>query len=162
MFHAGVAQRHSDWRFMHRIVCIIHYASLDIFTMKKSLTYYVESAALANQNASSDKPITLICSASNLLQARFCLAYSSTLNMEAKCSTEKSVDLQWTTQRYTLEQRTFHNRRCEKLSSYKRCTEFARKPKQCYFTPHVLERNRAMKVQCFWNVYYNILTAPVV
>jgi hypothetical protein len=35
-----------------------------------------------------------------------CLAYSSTLNMEAICSSETSLDFQWTTQLYIPEDRT--------------------------------------------------------
>jgi hypothetical protein len=34
-----------------------------------------------------------------------CLAFSSTLKMEATWSSEMSVDFQWTTQRYILEDR---------------------------------------------------------
>jgi hypothetical protein len=40
-----------------------------------------------------------------------CLAYSSTLMMEAACSSETSVDFQWTTQCYIPEDRA-HNNRC--------------------------------------------------
>jgi hypothetical protein len=46
-----------------------------------------------------------------------CLAYSSTLNMRATCSSETSVDLQRTARRYILEDTTLHNHRCEKLKS---------------------------------------------
>jgi hypothetical protein len=37
-----------------------------------------------------------------------CLAYSSTLQMEAVCSSETSVDFQRTTRRYIPEDRTLH------------------------------------------------------
>jgi hypothetical protein len=39
-----------------------------------------------------------------------CLAYSSNLQMKATCSSETSVDLQRTTRRYFLEDRTSHER----------------------------------------------------
>jgi hypothetical protein len=43
--------------------------------------------------------------------------YSSTLKMEAACSSRTSVDCQWTTQRYTAEDITLHNHCCENLKS---------------------------------------------
>jgi hypothetical protein len=46
-----------------------------------------------------------------------CSAYSSTLNMEAICFTETSVDFQRTTRRY-IPDGTLHNHRCENLESY--------------------------------------------
>jgi hypothetical protein len=49
-----------------------------------------------------------------------CLAYSSTLKMEATRSSETSVDFHRTTRRYNPEVRTFHKQRCENL---KYCTE---------------------------------------
>jgi hypothetical protein len=39
------------------------------------------------------------------------LAYLSTLKIEAKCSSETSVDFQRTTRRYILGDRTVHNQR---------------------------------------------------
>jgi hypothetical protein len=48
-----------------------------------------------------------------------CLAYSSTLKMEATCSSETSVDFKLTTWRCKPEDITLHNRRCENLKSYK-------------------------------------------
>jgi hypothetical protein len=42
---------------------------------------------------------------------------SSTLNMEATCSSETSVDFQWTTRHYIPQDRTFHSHRCENLKS---------------------------------------------
>jgi hypothetical protein len=42
----------------------------------------------------------------------------STLKMEAICSSETSVDIQWTTRRYIPEDCTLHNNRCENLKSY--------------------------------------------
>jgi hypothetical protein len=42
-----------------------------------------------------------------------CLAYFSTLKMEAICSSETSVDCQWTTWHYIPEDGTLHNHRCE-------------------------------------------------
>jgi hypothetical protein len=47
-----------------------------------------------------------------------CLAYSLTLKMEAMCSSEMSVDLQWTTRHYIPEDRTLHNHCCENLKPY--------------------------------------------
>jgi hypothetical protein len=41
------------------------------------------------------------------------LAYSSTLKLEAMCSTETSVDFQRTPQCYMIEDRTLHNHFCE-------------------------------------------------
>jgi hypothetical protein len=46
-----------------------------------------------------------------------CLAYSSTLKMEAKCSSEVSVDFRRTTRRYTPEDGTLDNHRFESLKS---------------------------------------------
>jgi hypothetical protein len=45
-------------------------------------------------------------------------AYSSTLKMEAICSSEISVDFQRTARRYTPEDITLHNLHCENLKSY--------------------------------------------
>jgi hypothetical protein len=47
-----------------------------------------------------------------------CLAYPSTLKMEATFSSETSVAFQGTTQRYILEDTTLHDHCCENLSSY--------------------------------------------
>jgi hypothetical protein len=47
-----------------------------------------------------------------------CLAYSSTLNMEATCSSETSGDFQQPTWRYIPEDTAVHNHRCENLKSY--------------------------------------------
>jgi hypothetical protein len=44
-------------------------------------------------------------------------AYSSTLNMEATCSSETTFDFQRTTKRYIIEDRTLHNHCCENLKS---------------------------------------------
>jgi hypothetical protein len=45
-------------------------------------------------------------------------SYSSTLKMEAICSSETSLDTQRTTRRYIPEDGTLHNHRCENLKSY--------------------------------------------
>jgi hypothetical protein len=50
-----------------------------------------------------------------------CLAYSSTLKIEATCSSEASVDFQRTTRRYIPEYKSLHYHRCENLKSYKLC-----------------------------------------
>jgi hypothetical protein len=44
-----------------------------------------------------------------------CLSYSSTLKMEANYSSETSVEFQYTTWHYILEDITLHNHRCENL-----------------------------------------------
>jgi hypothetical protein len=55
-----------------------------------------------------------ISSACHLLsRCFFCSTYSSTLKMEAICSSETSVDSQRTKRRYIPEDSTLHNRRCE-------------------------------------------------
>jgi hypothetical protein len=46
-----------------------------------------------------------------------CLSYSSTLKMEALCSSETSIEFQRTTWRYIREERTLYNHRCENLNS---------------------------------------------
>jgi hypothetical protein len=61
------------------------------------------------------KPITLPATWFTLVS---CLIYSSTLMMEGKCSSETSVDFQWTTQHYIPEDRTLQNHCCENLKSY--------------------------------------------
>jgi hypothetical protein len=43
---------------------------------------------------------------------------SSTLKMEAICSSETSVETQHTTRRHIPEDDTLHNHRCENLKSY--------------------------------------------
>jgi hypothetical protein len=47
-----------------------------------------------------------------------CSAYSSTLKMEAMCSSETSADFQRTTRRYIPEDSTLYNHHCENLKSY--------------------------------------------
>jgi hypothetical protein len=49
------------------------------------------------------------------------LAYSSTLKMEATCSSEMCVDYQQTTRRYVQEDRILHNHRCENVKSNEEC-----------------------------------------
>jgi hypothetical protein len=46
-----------------------------------------------------------------------CLAYFSTLKIQAICSSEMSVDFQWTTQHYIPEDSTVYNHCCENLES---------------------------------------------
>jgi hypothetical protein len=46
------------------------------------------------------------------------LAYSSTQKLQAACSSETSVDFQWTIWRYILEAGSLHNDCCENLKSY--------------------------------------------
>jgi hypothetical protein len=52
--------------------------------------------------------------------------FSSTLKMEAICSSETSVESQQTTRRHIPEDDTLHNHLCENLKSYK-----------CYLNVHV-------------------------
>jgi hypothetical protein len=47
-----------------------------------------------------------------------CMANSSTLKMEEKCSSKMSVDFQRITRPYIPEDRTLHIHRCENLKSY--------------------------------------------
>jgi hypothetical protein len=58
----------------------------------------------------------------SLLQLANCLLakiISSTLKMEAICSSEASVGAQQTTRRHIPEDNTLHNHRCENLKCYK-------------------------------------------
>jgi hypothetical protein len=68
-----------------------------------------------SKNKVSKKPELCLPPAFTLVS---CSAYSSTLKMEAICSSETSVDFQRTTQRYIPEDGTLHNHRCENLKSY--------------------------------------------
>jgi hypothetical protein len=52
-----------------------------------------------------------------VLLSASCLAYSSTLKIEATCPSKTLVDFQWTTPRYIPEGRTVHNHRCKSLKS---------------------------------------------
>jgi hypothetical protein len=63
---------------------------------------YVESCLLG-YNAVASQPTLCLPPAFTLVS---CLAYSSTLKMEAKCSSETSVDFQRTTRHYIPEDRT--------------------------------------------------------
>jgi hypothetical protein len=47
----------------------------------------------------------------------FCFAYSSTLMMEEKCSSEMQVDFEQTTRLYSSKNRILHNYDCENFSS---------------------------------------------
>jgi hypothetical protein len=46
-------------------------------------------------------------------------AYSSTLKIEAACSSETSIDFQWTRQRYIPEDRILNNHRYDNFKSYR-------------------------------------------
>jgi hypothetical protein len=54
----------------------------------------------------------------HLLVRWFAEPISSTLKMEAICSSETSVETQRTTRRHIPEDDTLHNHRCENLKSY--------------------------------------------
>jgi hypothetical protein len=53
-----------------------------------------------------------------LLQLVYCLAYSSTLKMEAICFSKMSIDFHRITGHYIAEDRTLHNHGCEYFKSY--------------------------------------------
>jgi hypothetical protein len=59
-----------------------------------------------------------------------CLAYSSTLKMEATHSSKTSVDSQWATRRCIPEERNLHNRRRENLQSYNTSLPYVRSSKE--------------------------------
>jgi hypothetical protein len=63
----------------------------------------------------------IYCSACHLLARWFAEPISSTLKMEAICSSETSVETQRTTRRHIPEDYTLHNHRCENLKSYIYC-----------------------------------------
>jgi hypothetical protein len=62
---------------------------------------------LAASQAMHDACFMLVC----------CLDYSSTLKTEATCSSETSVDFQWTKRRYIPDDTSLHNNRCENLKA---------------------------------------------
>jgi hypothetical protein len=73
------------------------------------------------------------------------LGFSSTLKMEALCSSETSVATQQTTRRHIPEDYTLHNHRCENLKSniqhlslYKNMSEFG--------YSHLENNNRSIKI----------------
>jgi hypothetical protein len=59
------------------------------------------------------------CDATDVSVERIAVIISSTLKMEAICSSETSVASQQTTRRHIPEDDTLHNHRCENLKSYK-------------------------------------------
>jgi hypothetical protein len=74
-----------------------------------------------------------------------CLVYTSTLKMEATCSSETSVDFQQNTQCYILEDRTLHNHRCETLKS---------SPNQFSYMSHTCTHVR-LHIQLKWSINYD-------
>jgi hypothetical protein len=76
------------------------------------------------------------------LQGRFsrslvsCLAYSSTLKIEATCSSETSGATQRITGRHIPEHDTLHNHRCENLKSYE-IMSVCKPCRTIYFSPHI-------------------------
>jgi hypothetical protein len=56
--------------------------------------------------------------ANSMRATYFRAGYSSTLKMEAICSSETLVEFQWTIRRYIQGYRTIHNHNCEDLRSY--------------------------------------------
>jgi hypothetical protein len=69
------------------------------------------------------------------------LAYSSTLKMEATCSSETSIDFQKITLRFVSEGSTLHNHRWENLKFYMNIIMFA-EVEMCSLSicPHVTIR----------------------
>jgi hypothetical protein len=67
-------------------------------------------------SGSKNKPTALLTAC--FMQIFFWLTYSLTLKMEVRCSSETSVDFQWTTWRYIPKGRALHNHHCENLKSY--------------------------------------------
>jgi hypothetical protein len=57
-------------------------------------------------------------SACYLLMMDSCLAYLSTLEMEATCSSETSIDVERPILSFIQEYRALHNHRCGNLKSY--------------------------------------------
>jgi hypothetical protein len=68
----------------------------------------------------AERALTAAC---HLLAHWFAEHISSTLKMEAICSSEMSVETQRTTRRHIPEDDTIHNHRCENLKSYIKYTK---------------------------------------
>jgi hypothetical protein len=76
------------------------------------------SADVSEEHIASIFRVEKISGAGNVLSRWFLAQFIfSTLKMEAICSSEMSVNTQWTTRRYIPEGGTLHNHRCENLKS---------------------------------------------
>jgi hypothetical protein len=84
-----------------------------VVVMKRSILWYTMSCSPLKANRSFRGKGRLHIQAELFLQPAFkqvsCLAYSSTLNVEARCSSETSVDFQRITWRYMQENRTLNH-----------------------------------------------------
>jgi hypothetical protein len=69
----------------------------------------------------------------------FAKLISSTLKMEAICSSEASIETQRTTRHHIPEDGTFHNHRCENLNSYIVIIHFISKQKTCVWMRNVFD-----------------------
>jgi hypothetical protein len=78
--------------------------------------YRTESQPTFRRNMSPPSSGSKNKPSKNLLATFFMLVTfltsSSTLNMEATCSSKTLVGFRWTTRRYIKEDRTLHNHRC--------------------------------------------------
>jgi hypothetical protein len=100
----------------------------NLFLLEYNDMYCVESQPTLRRNMSTPS------SGSNINNLKFCtppaftlvscLAYSSSLKMEATCSSETSVDSKLTTWRCIPEGRTLHDHNSENLKSFN-CNEFS-------------------------------------
>jgi hypothetical protein len=79
------------------------------------------STDVSEEHIASIFRVEEVISARNHLLACWFLAeiIASTLKMEAICSSETSVDTQWTTQRYIPKVNTLYYHCCENLKLYK-------------------------------------------
>jgi hypothetical protein len=82
---------------------------------------HISSIFRVKEISSASKLVTSTC---HLLACWFAEPISSTLNMEAICSSETSVATQQTTRRHIPEDDTLHNHHCENLKSYNKKLSF--------------------------------------
>jgi hypothetical protein len=83
--------------------------------------------------------------------------------MEATCSSETSVDFQQTTRRYSPEDRTHHNHRCENLTTYIESYQFYRllhivlRGQRSYPFTELLSLIKTKIIICFFSSKLNVL-----
>jgi hypothetical protein len=80
--------------------------------LKSSVFWDIMPCSLLKVNYILEENVTFIfriCLLAACFMLIACLAYSSTLKMEATCSSKTLVDSQWTTWHYIPEDRTLHN-----------------------------------------------------
>jgi hypothetical protein len=80
--------------------------------------YSFQSCSQYKEFEASDRVRSFHTYACHLLARWLAEPISSTLKMEAICSSETSVETQRTTQRHIPEDDTLHNHRCDNLKSY--------------------------------------------